>query len=136
MSELISKKDVLSALDETLERITKGVNKGTHVYDLINGTIDISKCMILQLPDVQPEPVWTQTEKDGELTAGDEVMWKDLEVNDSRGLALWVDHMVINGHRKCCIMCIDGSAGTWDTDEFTKTGRHFDILSILEAMRT
>lgn len=94
------------------------------------------KIMTDEQPTIQSEPVWTQTEKDGELKAGDEVMWKDLEVNDSRGLALWVGNMVINGHRKCCIMCIDGSAGTWDTDEFTKTGRHFDINKILEAMRT
>ena len=38
---------------------------------------------------------------------------------------------------KACVMMIeDGSSGNWNLNELKKTGKHYDIASILEAMRT
>ena len=37
---------------------------------------------------------------------------------------------------KACVMMYDGSSGDWNLNELKKTGKHYDIASILEAMRT
>ena len=37
---------------------------------------------------------------------------------------------------KACVMMVeDGSSGNWNLSELKKTGKHYDIASILEAMR-
>ena len=36
----------------------------------------------------------------------------------------------------CVMMIEDGSSGNWNLNELKKTGKHYDIASILEAMRT
>ena len=36
----------------------------------------------------------------------------------------------------CVMMIEDGSSGNWNLGECKKTGKHYDIASILEAMRT
>ena len=36
---------------------------------------------------------------------------------------------------KACVMMYDGSSGNWNLSELKKTGKHYDIQSILEAMR-
>jgi hypothetical protein len=37
---------------------------------------------------------------------------------------------------KACVMMVeDGSSGNWNLSECKKTGKHYDIASILEAMR-
>ena len=35
----------------------------------------------------------------------------------------------------CVMMIEDGSSGNWNLNELKKTGKHYDIASILEAMR-
>ena len=35
----------------------------------------------------------------------------------------------------CVMMIEDGSSGNWNLGELKKTGKHYDIASILEAMR-
>jgi hypothetical protein len=37
--------------------------------------------------------------------------------------------------RACVMMIEDGSSGDWNLNELKKTGKHYDIASILEAMR-
>ena len=36
---------------------------------------------------------------------------------------------------KACVMMTDGSSSNWNLNELKKTGKHYDIASILEAMR-
>ena len=38
--------------------------------------------------------------------------------------------------KACVMMTGDGSSGNWNLNELKKTGKHYDIASILEAMRT
>ena len=52
-SELIGKKDVLDALDETAKAVTVGLDAKSNLFCLINATIDIAKCMVLKLPDAR-----------------------------------------------------------------------------------
>ena len=52
-SELIGKKDVLDALDETAKAVTVGLDTKSNLFRLINATIDIAKCMVLKLPDAR-----------------------------------------------------------------------------------
>jgi hypothetical protein len=59
---------------------------------------------------------------------GDEVYSKGDDVSDS-GVVTWV------GKDSIYAMWQDGSAGEVQKDELVKTGRHFDIASILEEMR-
>ena len=40
------------------------------------------------------------------------------------------------GDTQVYVLWHDGSSGIWGVNEVTKTGRHFDIASILEEMRT
>ena len=66
------------------------------------------------------------------IKVGDEVYLKDEGINGDRGLILRID----KDKETCTVMWAnDGSAGLWPVDEFAKTGRHFDIQSILEAMQ-
>ena len=52
-SELIGKKEVLDALDETAKAVTVGLDTKSNLFCLINATIDIAKCMVLKLPDAR-----------------------------------------------------------------------------------
>ena len=66
------------------------------------------------------------------IKVGDEVYLKDEGINGDRGLILRID----KDKETCTVMWAnDGSAGLWPVDDFAKTGRHFDIQSILEAMQ-
>ena len=75
------------------------------------------------------------TEKDDKIEVGDEVEWGNVGGNGCKGIVLWIADNSVNGRKLCDIMSASGSAGTWHTDEVVKTGRHFDIASILEDMR-
>ena len=64
-----------------------------------------------------------------EIKVGDEVYCKGDDISDS-GVVTWV------GKKRACVMWQDGSAGEVEKDEFIKTGRHFDISSILKEMQS
>lgn len=67
---------------------------------------------------------------DDEIKVGDEVYLKDEGINGGKGLILRIDN------ETCTVMWAkDGSAGLWYADKFVKTGRHFDIESVLEEMK-
>jgi len=65
---------------------------------------------------------------DDEIKVGDEVYCKGDDTSDS-GVVTWV------GKKSIYAMWQDGSAGEVQKDEFIKTGRHFDIASILKEMQ-
>ena len=66
---------------------------------------------------------------DDEIKVGDEVYCKGDDTSDS-GVVTWV------GKKSIYAMWQDGSAGEVQKDEFIKTGRHFDISSILKEMQS
>lgn len=67
---------------------------------------------------------WTAKQKD-RIEVGDIV-----DVYGNLGVVTYMYEL------KACVMMIeDGSSGNWNLSECKKTGRHFDIASILEAMR-
>ena len=72
---------------------------------------------------------WTAKQTDDEIKVGDEVYCKGDDTSDS-GVVTWV------GKKSICAMWQDGSAGELQKDEFIKTGRHFDIASILKEMQS
>ena len=64
-----------------------------------------------------------------EINVGDTVNLKDgSRDNDGIVTKSW-------DNDRHFIMWADGSGGVWDKEYIVKTGRHFDISSILEAMR-
>ena len=65
---------------------------------------------------------------DDEINVGDVVYFEGDNTSDC-GVVTWV------GKDNVCIMWRDGSAGENPKDKLLKTGRHFDIASILENMR-
>ena len=69
------------------------------------------------------------TAKDDKIEVGDTVNIKDTSRSDGDGIVTKIWNNLLY------IMWNDGSSGTWDKEEVVKTGRHFDIQSILEAMR-
>ena len=69
------------------------------------------------------------TAKDDKIEVGDEVRRKSASTNESSGI------VTKDWENSYFIMWIDGSSGQWDKDRVIKTGRHFDIASILEEMR-
>lgn len=66
---------------------------------------------------------------DDKIEVGDEVRRKSASENERGGIVTkdWEDSYFI--------MWTDGSSGKWDKDKVVKTGRHFDIASILEDMK-
>ena len=71
-----------------------------------------------------------EDKQEDSIEVGDEVCLKeDGTINGDKGLIL----RIASGD--CTVMWGDGSAGDWRADELVKTGKHYDIQSILEAMR-
>ena len=71
---------------------------------------------------------WTaQVDK---IEVGDEVRRKSAPENEHGGI------VTKDWENSCFIMWTDGSSGRWDKDKVVKTGRHFDIASILEEMQS
>lgn len=69
------------------------------------------------------------TAKDDKIEVGDTVNLKDgSRDNDGIVTKSW-------DNDRHFIMWADGSGGVWDKEYIVKTGRHFDIKSILEDMR-
>ena len=69
------------------------------------------------------------TAKDDEIEVGDTVNLKDgSRDNDGIVTKSW-------DNDRHFIMWADGSGSVWDKEYIVKTGRHFDIQSILEAMK-
>ena len=69
------------------------------------------------------------TAKDDKIEVGDTVNIKDgSRDNDGIVTKSW-------DNDRHFIMWADGSGGVWDKEYIVKTGRHFDIASILEDMR-
>jgi hypothetical protein len=69
------------------------------------------------------------TAKDDKIEVGDTVNLKDgSRDNDGIVTKSW-------DNDRHFIMWADGSGGVWDKEYIVKTGRHFDIASILEEMR-
>ena len=66
---------------------------------------------------------------DDKIEVGDEVKRKTALKNERGGIVTkeWKDIYYI--------MWSDGSSGQWDKDRVVKTGRHFDIASILEDLQ-
>lgn len=69
------------------------------------------------------------TAKNDKIEVGDTVNIKDTSRSDGDGIVTKIWNNLLY------IMWNDGSSGTWDKEEVVKTGRHFDIESILEEMR-
>ena len=69
------------------------------------------------------------TAKDDKIEVGDTVNLKDgSRDNDGIVTKSW-------DNDRYFIMWADGAGGVWDKEYIVKTGRHFDIASILEDMR-
>ena len=73
------------------------------------------------------QSLWTA--KDDKIEVGDEVRRKIAPENEKGGI------VTKDWENSYFIMWADGSSGQWDKDRVVKTGRHFDIASILEDMR-
>lgn len=70
------------------------------------------------------------TAKDDEIVVGDEVIWTQDEI------AIVVTCVYTENNIEWCDgICRDGKAYSILTENARKTGRHFDIASILEDMR-
>ena len=67
---------------------------------------------------------WTAKQKD-RIEVGDIV-----EVYGNLGVVTYMYEL-----EACVMMIEDGSSGNWNLGELKKTGKHYDIASILEAMR-
>lgn len=72
---------------------------------------------------------WTAKQTDDKIEVGDEVRRKNALENERGGI------VTKDWENSYFIMWTDGSSGQWDKDNVVKTNRHFDISSILEAMR-
>ena len=53
-----------------------------------------------------------------------------VDVYGNLGVVTYMDEL-----NACVMMIEDGSSGNWNLGECKKTGKHYDIASILEAMR-
>ena len=72
---------------------------------------------------------WTAKQTDDEIKVGDTVNLKDgSRDNDGIVTKSW-------DNDRHFIMWADGSGGVWDKEYIVKTGRHFDISSILKEMQ-
>ena len=79
-SELIGKKEVLDALDETAKAVTVRLDTKSNLFCLINATIDIVKCMVLKMPDAR------YNTDVGELISRESAVstvWNSLNKNDA-----------------------------------------------------
>ena len=65
-----------------------------------------------------------------EIKVGDEVRRKTAPTNERGGI------VTKEYENTYYIMWTDGSSGQWDKDKVVKTGRHFDIASILKEMQS
>lgn len=72
---------------------------------------------------------WTAKQTDDCIKVGDEVRRKSAPKTECGGI------VTKDWENSYFIMWSDGSSGQWDKDKVVKTGRHFDIASILEDMR-
>ena len=72
---------------------------------------------------------WAAKQTDDEIKVGDTVNLKDgSRDNDGIVTKSW-------DNDRHFIMWADGSGGVWDKEYIVKTGRHFDISSILKEMQ-
>lgn len=76
---------------------------------------------------------WTAKQTDDEIKVGDEVVIHGEDAKtDGTGVITWIGEK--SGY--CNVMWGDGSIGDWAMSELAKTGRHFDISSILKEMQS
>ena len=126
--EGLARKDIEERVDDAYQR---GLEDGKAVNDkgcegckyadkVVTGPPCISCCNSYRNQ-------WTA--KDDKIEVGDEVRRKSASTNESSGI------VTKDWENSYFIMWTDGSSGQWDKDRVIKTGRHFDIASILEAMK-
>ena len=58
MSDMIDRQAAIDTLEEGFKDVTKGVEKLSPTYGLIEAVTGIYKCLIGKLPSAQPDIVW------------------------------------------------------------------------------
>lgn len=93
-----------------------GLDKLEEIFDGIDydGVLDMK-------PQEVKEIIEKYENKESEICVGDEVSM------DGDILGVVTRPMVNKDRSMCHIMCNDGSTGTFQTEELSKTGRHFDL---------
>lgn len=93
-----------------------GIDKIEEIFD----GMDYDGVLGMELQDVK-EIIYKYENEESDFRIGDEVsMGGDI-------LGVVTRPMVNKDKSMCHIMCNDGSTGTFQTEELSKTGRHFDL---------
>ena len=74
-------------------------------------------------------------QKQNEIKVGDEVIYKDIDYPDTKGVVIQVDFGKVEKYPYN--LMLDNGDGQWaEKDDVTKTGRHFDqIEEVLKALK-